>query len=252
MIKDRKYYEEEATYEEWYKWYQTIEKKQYPYVYLTVDNIVLKWNDKTNKIEILMIKRKQHPYKDKYALVGGFVNPDENTTEAVIRETKEETNLELNISNIQQIGTFSDVNRDPRHRVITVVHIVYLPFFKNKYNIKTGSDALDVEWIELTKILERENLNNLAFDHKEIIETAILRIKNQMSYNPNILKILPKEFKISTFKKLFSQLDNYYEKMPQNNFFRNFKKFLIETEQFSQGKKGRTARLFKLNEEILK
>ena len=220
IVKDKKYYETVAPYEEWLEWYHTIDKKQYPGYSFTVDNVIFKWNEKTKKVEILLIKRKQHPFKDKWALPGGFVNSDESALKAVIRETEEETNL-------------------------SIAHIVCLPYNENS-EVKAWDDASEAKWFEIDYVKSTMK-EDLAFDHKEIIFTAFNRIKGQLDYKPLILQVLPKEFLISSMMSLYSQFDEKYLNYSLRNFFKVFNKFLIETGNLYKQERGRPGKLYKSN-----
>jgi 8-oxo-dGTP diphosphatase len=132
---------------------------KYQYPALTADAIIRYQKDK-----ILLIRRKNPPFKGKLALPGGFINKDELPEQACIREAKEETNLDVKI--IKRIGTFSKKNRDPRGHVITVAFLCE-PTKKNQH-AKAQDDAEALEFISIKKIPSLE----FAFDHKEIIRRS--------------------------------------------------------------------------------
>jgi len=110
---------------------------------------------------IIMIHRKNPPFKGELALPGGFVNVGESVEEACIRETYEETNINLKI--IKLIGVFSDPKRDPRGHNISIAFLCE-PLTKTEAPI-AGDDAQSVEIVQISEI---ESLK-LAFDHKDII-----------------------------------------------------------------------------------
>ena len=87
---EKHYYETEASQEEFLTWYQKQEFPNYPKPALTVDNVILRWYqadpEEAPQLQLLLIKRKAHPFLGHYALPGGFVEPDEDTTQATIRE----------------------------------------------------------------------------------------------------------------------------------------------------------------------
>lgn len=126
---------------------------------LTVDGAIIK--DK----KILLIKRKKTPFKDKWALPGGFVEYGEKTEAAVIREVYEETGLKTMI--IDLIGIYSDPNRDPRGHMITIVY--YLKIISG--SLKSGDDASDVNFFNFFELPE------LAFDHNIIISDVANRMR---------------------------------------------------------------------------
>ena len=130
---------------------------KYPRPALTVDMAVFKKT--TDRHEILLIKRKNDPFVGMWALPGGFVDMDETVEMAATRELFEETNL----SNIQleQFHVFSEVDRDPRGRTVSVVFIGLL---EEPKDVKAGDDSEEVCWFEIN------NLPDLAFDHIKIIQ----------------------------------------------------------------------------------
>ena len=129
------------------------------YTKLTVDGAILKDN------KILLIMRKNQPFKGKWALPGGFVEYSEKTEDAVLREVLEETGLETKINSL--VGVYSDPNRDPRGHTISVVYLLEV------YGgcLKGGDDAADAQFFDL------DNLPVLAFDHEVIIKDVLRRVK---------------------------------------------------------------------------
>ena len=124
---------------------------------LTVDGIIIKDDS------LLLIKRKNDPFKDCWALPGGFVDYNETTEDAVIREIKEETGLVTEIKNI--IGVFSDPKRDPRGHTVSIVYLLNI----KSGDIVSGDDAADARFFNF------DCLPNLAFDHDKIVSNIINR-----------------------------------------------------------------------------
>jgi 8-oxo-dGTP diphosphatase len=133
---------------------------QYPRSALTVDAIVLR--KEQDKWQLLLIERGIEPFKGKWALPGGFVNMDELLEKACIRELEEETGLK--VDQMFQFKTFDAVDRDPRHRTISVVHYTIL---EDNQEIRAGDDAKKAAWFPL------DRLPDLAFDHAKIIRDFI-------------------------------------------------------------------------------
>lgn len=109
--------------------------------------------------KVLMIKRKKDPFKDHLALPGGFVNEGETVEDAMKREAKEETSLE--VEPIDILGVYSDPERDPRKHILSVVFVGIVVGGQDK----AGDDAASIEWVDLASI---EKLK-LAFDHSRIL-----------------------------------------------------------------------------------
>ncbi len=130
---------------------------EYPRPMVTVDAIIYR-QTKEQKTEILLIQRANDPFRSMWALPGGFVDIQEDIIDAVIRETKEETGLQIN--NFKQFKAFGKPGRDPRGRNIAIV------FYAELINEQTeiaGDDASVASWFEVN------GLPRLAFDHCKII-----------------------------------------------------------------------------------
>ncbi|MBI9052364.1 MAG: NUDIX hydrolase [Bacteroidales bacterium] len=133
----------------------------YTYAYqrpaVTVDIIVMR--SINNLRNILLIKRKNEPYKNQWALPGGFIDIDEEIETAAYRELEEETSI--NDILLNQFKSFGKVGRDPRGRTISIIYTGELQ--NNNQKIEAGDDAKELKWFTL------EDLPNLAFDHADII-----------------------------------------------------------------------------------
>lgn len=138
----------------------------YPRPALTVDIIVLKRLN--NTFHILLIKRKNDPFKGQWALPGGFIDIDEEIEDAAYRELKEETSISE--ITLYQFFTFGKMGRDPRGRTISIVYHGLLE--NEKQSIKAGDDAKDLEWFSIDKLPE------IAFDHSEIINKFLINRKS--------------------------------------------------------------------------
>ncbi len=133
---------------------------KYPRPAVTVDAVVFR--NGTSGDEVLLIRRKHPPFEGKWALPGGFVDMDETLEQAVQRELKEETGLEG--VPLRQLKAYSAIDRDPRHRTISVA---FTGRAGNNLKPAAGDDAAQVAWFPV------KHLPPLAFDHKEIISDAL-------------------------------------------------------------------------------
>ena len=132
---------------------------EYPRPSVTADCVVI---TKEESPQVLLIQRGFEPFKGCWAIPGGFMEMDETTEQCAIRELEEETGLK--ICDVQQIGAFSKVDRDPRGRTITVA---YLAVVDTPLKVKGLDDAAKAQWFPLTA------LPPLAFDHADILREAI-------------------------------------------------------------------------------
>lgn len=127
---------------------------QYPRPAVTVDAILI-----SKRNSILLIERGREPFLGKWALPGGFIDMDEELDVACRREVEEETGL--NIGEMKQFRAFGGVNRDPRHRTISVL---FYTFLDDEPVPMAGDDAAKAQWFPISQLPE------LAFDHGQILE----------------------------------------------------------------------------------
>ena len=152
------------------------QKRKYTYNWprpmVTVDAIVFTLHGP--KPKLLLIKRRTEPFKGKWALPGGFVGINEELEDAVARELAEETHLKG--ITLEQMHTFGKCGRDPRGRQITIAFIGIAP--KSNCKIRPGDDAAEAKWFDIDNVPE-----DMAFDHCEVTEFAIQKIKNKRNIN---------------------------------------------------------------------
>jgi 8-oxo-dGTP diphosphatase len=141
---------------------------EWPRPMVTVDAIVFKRSQ--DKAALLLIKRKNEPYKGKWAFPGGFVDINEELEDAVARELAEETGLKG--IHLEQMHTFGKVGRDPRGRQITVAFMGLTD--DNNADVKGGDDAEEAKWFNIKNLPE-----NMAFDHNEVANFAIRKFKEK-------------------------------------------------------------------------
>ena len=156
-------------------------KKCYPRPYLAADLVVFSQEDG----QILLVKRKGHPFLGGWAIPGGFAKADETIEQTAARELREETGIECEPDKLTSVGIYSKPGRDPRGWVVTQAYMVCVE--KSAVTLRAGDDAAEAAWFRL--ILdqdkqfrldhgaERLSLNGscsrLAFDHSEILWDAI-------------------------------------------------------------------------------
>lgn len=116
-----------------------------------------------NELQLLLIKRKNEPYKCMWAIPGGFVEDDEELEAAAIRELEEETGVK--VPAMEQLYTFGAIGRDPRGRTVTVTY--YAIADANKHPALGGDDAAEAHWVYVKDIKE------LAFDHMQALRMAL-------------------------------------------------------------------------------
>lgn len=134
---------------------------------IAADAVVFKKNG--NKLQLLLIKRGNEPFKGMWALPGGFVEEHEELEAAAIRELEEETGLKLPA--MKQLHAFGKVGRDPRGRCISITHYAII---NSDEQVAGGDDAAHAEWVNL------EDIADLAFDHMEVLEHALRELGDKL------------------------------------------------------------------------
>jgi len=164
-------------------------RMSYTYEYerpaVTVDVALLALKD--GILQALLIKRGNYPYEGMWALPGGFVNMKEDLEEAALRELREETGVTG--VRIEQFQTFGDPFRDPRTRIIAVVHYGLVRL--EECAVEAGDDASDARWFPAY------DPPQMAFDHDTIITTLLERIRFRVRHTPAVFELLPETFAIA-------------------------------------------------------
>ena len=222
---------------------------------VTTDIVILTL-DASDELNILLIKRGEYPYKDRWAIPGGFLAAGkESIDEAAARELKSETNIDDVY--LKQLYTFGNLGRDPRTTVISVAYMALVP--KHMLDIKAGDDAEDAKLFTIKYdvdgiIFTNENTviteKDLAFDHTEIIKMAITRLRNRIDYEDDAFNLLrdKNEFTISELKRIYETIKNRSLDLP--NFRKTFLRDYVSTGKVidlnkTEVSKGKPARLYK-------
>lgn len=181
-----------------------------PYTYnhprpmVTVDIFLTRFN--IDHLELLLIKRKNIPYKDKWALPGGYVEINESLEAAAKRELFEETGID-NIP-LYKLYVFGEPGRDPRGRTITLVYFGVLPL-EISNQVKAGDDAVQSQWYSLN------NLPQLAFDHDQIIKACFDNLKINLLHRFWFLLFVNNKFSTEKINGLLAILSDI--KLPIDN-----------------------------------
>ena len=164
---------------------------------VTVDILVFTLSER-GELSLLLIQRGNHPFKERWALPGGFVNIEESLDTAAQREFFEETGLEKIY--MEQLATFGEVGRDPRMRVISVVYLGLAP--KGSMHCEGGDDARRACLFQIKKradgsfvFLNEDRVImfsefELAFDHAKIIHEGLSRIRGKLNYTDIAFELL--------------------------------------------------------------
>lgn len=196
---------------------------------ITVDVVILTL--KNNLLQVLLVKRLNEPFKDKWAIPGGYVRLSENLDQAALRVLKERTNVD-NIY-LEQLYTFGDPLRYPNARVITCAYFALVR--AEDLNIVTSEN---IAWHKVS------DLPALAFDHREIIEYSLKRTRERLELCPVAYQLLNEKFTLTEMQKAYELI------MTKKLDKRNFRKKalctdgLIELDEYTKSSSKRPARLY--------
>ena len=163
---------------------------EYPRPSVTTDCVIFGYDVKEG-LSVLLVERGIEPFKGSWAFPGGFLRMDETTEAGALRELKEETEFDVEKGFLEQLGCFSDVNRDPRGRVLTIAYYALV----QKGDVKGGDDARNAQWHPISEIPA------LAFDHEQILRKALKRLKERIHFQPIGFELLPETFTMSAYWK---------------------------------------------------
>lgn len=167
----------------------------YPRPGLTVDCVVFGL-DPSSHLKVLLIKRNLPPFDDNWALPGGFVRIDESLEAAARRELQEETGVQDVF--LEQLYTFGQVGRDPRDRIVTVAYYALVNL--HDYTVQAATDASQAQWFAV------DALPPLAFDHTEIFQVALKRLRGKIRYEPIGFELLPEKFTLTQLQRLYEAI----------------------------------------------
>lgn len=172
------------------------DKDAYEKPSVTVDVGICRFRD--GEVQVLLIKRKHPPYRDHWAIPGGFVQIDakEDLEETAARELEEETGLRGIY--LEQLKSYGDPDRDPRLRVITVAYYALLRMSAlSRQTLMAADDAKEAAWFSLRK------LPKLAFDHARILEDLLARLAGKIGYAPIAFHLLEESFTWAELQDLY-------------------------------------------------
>lgn len=211
---------------------------QFPPIAVTVDAVIFgiekDSSDNYRKLDeqsvkVLLVRRNDYPYKGCYSLPGGFVLKGETLEASLQRTLKNKTGLTDVYS--EQLYTFGDVDRDPRMRVISCAYISLLNIQKAKIK--------DAAWVDIDTIKDIP----MAFDHINIIEEALRRLRGKINYTDIVFHMMPEEFTISELQQVYEKLLG--EKLLAPAFRRTISDKLEDTGKMTGNAGHRPSRLFR-------
>lgn len=190
--------------------------------------------------KILLIRKKNEPYKGYWILPGGIVNDDKTINEAIAESVLEQAGID-NL-NFEQSYVFSDLDRVPNKRVIAVSLISIVDEFKIKsHQVSTN---YEVAWFPI------DQLPKIGYDHSNVIEVAVSQLKIKLNQSKTLQQIFPSDFTLPEIQKIYEQVSA--KELDRRNFRKKFLKLdlIEETGYKAPSVTGRPAKLYRFKQDI--
>jgi 8-oxo-dGTP diphosphatase len=171
---------------------------------VTVDTVI--FTIQGDDLKVLLVKRGVEPFEGCWAIPGGFVQMNESLEDAARRELYEETNVRDLY--LEQLYTFGAPDRDPRGRVISVSYFALIS--AEHRELAAATDSTDVGWFSVYQ------LPKLAFDHADIIEYALTRLRYKLDYTSVGFQLLPRKFTLTELQQVYEVI--LRKKLDKRNF----------------------------------
>jgi 8-oxo-dGTP diphosphatase len=184
---------------------------QYPRFAVTVDVVILTVTD--GDLQVLLVHRKDAPFKRHWALPGGFKRPDESIDDAARRELHEEAGIDAP-AHLAQFGAYGDPGRDPRGNVVTVG---YLAVTATVDALQAGTDADEARMWSVAEVLD--GYLDLAFDHEQILRDAVQRAAERLEDTDLATAFVGPRFTLSELQSVYEAL--WGEELDPANFRRS-------------------------------
>jgi len=201
------------------------------YQSVTADIVI--FTIENDELKVLLIKRVKKPFKNQWALPGGFLLENEPPEKAALRVLRDKAGM--GNMYMEQLYTFPGSGRDPRGNVITVTYFALAPINKMLAKPNKGQNPT----LHLLK-----KLPELAFDHEKIIDYALKRLRSKLEYTNAIYSLLPKYFTFNHLQKTYELI--FGRKLDKRNFRKKFMMLglIKSTKKLHKGIRQRPAQLY--------
>ena len=211
---------------------------QYKNPSIAIDLVVFGYH--RNELLVLLLNRKEEPFKGKWTLPGAFLQMEELFRDTCIRILQ--AKLGITKLYLEQLYSFDDLQRDPRGRVISVSY--YALVNPKKFAIVAGKMANDVQWFNTRKIPA------LGFDHEAIFKKSVQRLKSKILYYPVGFELLDEEFTMTELHELYECILDI--EIDRRNFRRKIldSAYIINTGRKREGLQNRLPDLYTFNKHL--
>lgn len=203
---------------------------EHPPFAVTADIVIMSIRD--GALRVLLVERGNEPFAGRWALPGGFLELDEDAHSAAVRELAEETGVDAEDFHLEQLGTYSAPDRDPRMRVVSVAHLAFAPDLPDAV---AGDDAHRARWWSVDDLLSDPDAPALAFDHEDILRDALERVRAKLEYTTLAARFVGEPFTIAELRAVYGAV---WGVLPERA---NFTRKVLATDGFVMAD-GATAR----------
>ncbi|HEU4633777.1 MAG TPA: NUDIX domain-containing protein [Flavisolibacter sp.] len=206
--------------------------REYFNIALSVDCVIFGYEDK--QLKVLLIKSDLKEFEDLWSLLGDLVQPNEDLETASYRVLQERTGLRDVY--LEQVYTFGNISRHPSGRVVTTAYYSLVNIKSHKLQLTHN----ELHWHNVADI------DQLAFDHKAILDTCLQRLREKVLEHPVIFNLLPEKFSLRELQDLYQSILG--QELDRRNFRKriNLKNWLVDLNQMEQDVPHRPGKLYKL------
>jgi len=210
---------------------EKINHLDYFNIAVSVDCVIFGYDKK--ELKVLLIKSDLEEFKTLWSLLGDFVRPDEDLDSASYRILKERTGLDDVY--LEQVHSFGEVNRHPSGRVITTAYYSLIDIKHHQLKLTHN----ELHWHKVDEIKQ------MAFDHKKILDTSLARLREQVMEHPIIFNLLPEKFSLRELQGLYQAILGY--KLDRRNFRKKIanKNWLVDLDEMENDVPHRPGKLYK-------
>ena len=210
---------------------EKINHLDYFNIAVSVDCVIFGYDKK--ELKVLLIKSDLEEFKTLWSLLGDFVRPDEDLDSASYRILKERTGLDDVY--LEQVHSFGEVNRHPSGRVITTAYYSLIDIKHHQLKLTHN----ELHWHKVDEIKQ------MAFDHKKILDTSLARLREQVMEHPIIFNLLPEKFSLRELQGLYQAILGY--NLDRRNFRKKIanKDWLVDLDEMENDVPHRPGKLYK-------
>ncbi|WP_373058005.1 NUDIX domain-containing protein [Zunongwangia sp. H14] len=207
---------------------------------ITIDCVVFGFE--AGSLEILLVKHGQGIRKGEWGLPGGWIKKEEGLDDAAHRLLRELTGL--NNIYLEQLKAFGEPDRFPVGRVITIGYNALIK--REDYNVKAGFTASEAKWYKINEI------PHLIYDHNEILDYSLKRLRRRVRKAPIGFNLLPEKFTLLQLMQLYEEILGV--EMDKPNFRRKIlrMKLLVDLNEKQKDVSHRAAKLYRFDDNIYK